>query len=91
MSQACQAALTRPYTKEVCFESNEFCCCAPSHGYDDTSNERVVGSNLSAGQRQLVSLARALLTPTNILGKQCLGAELMQKGERANMSYDSVG
>jgi len=27
-----------------------------------------VGSNLSAGQRQLISLARALLTPTNILG-----------------------
>ena len=25
------------------------------------------GSNLSQGQRQLVSLARALLTPTNIL------------------------
>lgn len=28
---------------------------------------RVSGSNLSQGQRQLVSLARALLTPTNIL------------------------
>jgi len=25
------------------------------------------GSNLSSGQRQLVSLARALLTPSNIL------------------------
>lgn len=25
------------------------------------------GSNLSSGQRQLISLARALLTPTNIL------------------------
>ena len=28
---------------------------------------RLAGSNLSQGQRQLVSLARALLTPTNIL------------------------
>ena len=28
---------------------------------------RHAGSNLSQGQRQLVSLARALLTPTNIL------------------------
>lgn len=27
----------------------------------------VTGSNLSQGQRQLVSLARALLTPSNIL------------------------
>ena len=27
----------------------------------------IVGSNLSQGQRQLVSLARALLTPSNIL------------------------
>lgn len=26
-----------------------------------------LGSNLSSGQRQLISLARALLTPTNIL------------------------
>ena len=26
-----------------------------------------IGSNLSQGQRQLVSLARALLTPSNIL------------------------
>jgi ABC-type multidrug transport system fused ATPase/permease subunit len=28
---------------------------------------RIAGSNLSQGQRQLVSLARALLTPSNIL------------------------
>lgn len=27
----------------------------------------LIGSNLSQGQRQLVSLARALLTPSNIL------------------------
>lgn len=27
----------------------------------------LIGSNLSSGQRQLVSLARALLTPSNIL------------------------
>jgi len=27
----------------------------------------MIGSNLSQGQRQLVSLARALLTPSNIL------------------------
>jgi ABC-type multidrug transport system fused ATPase/permease subunit len=27
----------------------------------------VIGSNLSSGQRQLISLARALLAPTNIL------------------------
>lgn len=26
-----------------------------------------IGSNLSQGQKQLISLARALLTPTNIL------------------------
>ena len=31
----------------------------------------IAGSNLSAGQRQLISLARALLTPTNILGECC--------------------
>lgn len=30
-------------------------------------NPKFVGSNLSQGQRQLVSLARALLTPSNIL------------------------
>lgn len=32
-----------------------------------TQLTRTTGSNLSQGQRQLISLARALLTPTNIL------------------------
>ena len=31
------------------------------------TNEILSGSNLSSGQRQLVSLARALLCPTNIM------------------------
>lgn len=31
------------------------------------SNQTATGSNLSQGQRQLVSLARAMLTPSNIL------------------------
>lgn len=31
------------------------------------ANNAVTGSNLSQGQRQLVSVARALLTPSNIL------------------------
>ena len=33
----------------------------------ESDNSCVIGSNLSQGQKQLVSLARALLTPTNIL------------------------
>lgn len=32
-----------------------------------SANTDLLGSNLSQGQRQLVSLARALLTPSNIL------------------------
>ena len=38
----------------------------PLHVFEDT-NVPSPGSNLSQGQRQLVSLARALLTPSNIL------------------------
>ena len=33
----------------------------------DTDTMLITGSNLSQGQKQLVSLARALLTPSNIL------------------------
>ena len=39
-------------------------------GWDEPKTDRrhsLTGSNLSQGQRQLVSLARALLTPSNIL------------------------
>lgn len=32
-----------------------------------STNVVMIGSNLSQGQRQLVSVARALLTPSNIL------------------------
>lgn len=32
-----------------------------------STDRGIIGSNLSQGQRQLVSLARALLTPSNIL------------------------
>ncbi|EDN06382.1 metal resistance protein YCF1 [Histoplasma mississippiense (nom. inval.)] len=39
----------------------------PRHAHDDTELWSVLGSNLSQGQRQLISLARALLTPSNIL------------------------
>ncbi|EEH36890.1 metal resistance protein YCF1 [Paracoccidioides lutzii Pb01] len=39
----------------------------PRHVHDDTELWSVLGSNLSQGQRQLISLARALLTPSNIL------------------------
>lgn len=37
------------------------------HVYSMTDPTCIKGSNLSQGQRQLISLARALLTPTNIL------------------------
>src|SRR5436305_13731535 len=39
-------------------------------GWDEPKTDRrysLIGSNLSQGQRQLVSLARALLTPSKIL------------------------
>lgn len=39
----------------------------PVQAYTTTDFFLPIGSNLSQGQRQLVSLARALLTPTNIL------------------------
>lgn len=51
------------YTKEVCI-------CWLQHSKCKREDAEVIflaGSNLSQGQRQLVSLARALLTPSNIL------------------------
>ena len=35
--------------------------------YEGETTDTCLGSNLSQGQRQLISLARALLTPSNIL------------------------
>lgn len=40
---------------------------SPSCPMQAVPNKALLGSNLSQGQRQLVSLARALLTPSNIL------------------------
>jgi len=37
------------------------------HCHKQVTNTNTIGSNLSQGQRQLVSLARALLAPSNIL------------------------
>ena len=42
-----------------------------------TSAGAMIGGNLSAGQRQLISLARSLLTPTNILGECCATVVLL--------------
>lgn len=47
--------------KEVCFARH-------IHNFDRYAmTNNTAGSNLSSGQRQLISLARALLTPSNIL------------------------
>ena len=46
------------------------------------------GSNLSQGQRQLVSLARALLTPSNILVLDIETDAMLQTTLRSNMFKD---
>lgn len=42
-------------------------CDLQHMSFPTTKTNIISGSNLSSGQRQLVSLARALLTPSNIL------------------------
>jgi len=46
---------------------NEGGKAAPPSFVESFANSLSSGSNLSSGQRQLISLARALLTPSNIL------------------------
>lgn len=48
-------------TKEVRYNHSK------THFIACKTNKSTLGSNLSQGQRQLVSLARAMLTPSNIL------------------------
>ena len=59
MFRACPARWMRLYSKEVRLTITILNIWEPDVQFK--------GSNLSQGQRQLVSLARALLTPTNIL------------------------
>lgn len=66
-------ALKPKSTKEVRINS-AYCPSEPKHSVLDpkisaprADSENHAGSNLSQGQRQLVSLARALLAPSNIL------------------------
>lgn len=71
MYRACPAILKLRFMKEVgpSFQSGSFIEHAPwCMIRTPPANDTIwIGSNLSQGQRQLVSLARALLTPTNIL------------------------
>jgi ATP-binding cassette subfamily C (CFTR/MRP) protein 1 len=69
MSRVCQGSSARPYMKEVCAQSSRRSPIADRGGDEPklTGGYSLTGSNLSQGQRQLVSLARALLTPSNIL------------------------
>ena len=52
----------RRFTKEV-----RTCRASSAPIGLEAYSRHVLGSNLSQGQRQLVSIARALLTPTNVL------------------------
>jgi ATP-binding cassette subfamily C (CFTR/MRP) protein 1 len=69
MFRVCQGSSVRPYMKEVCAPVQPTISDCQI-GWDEPKTDRrysLTGSNLSQGQRQLVSLARALLTPSNIL------------------------